>query len=89
MMRFTEIPSEAFTEPPTTIPQKIVYDWNALHLTIIEKGFVVIDSNEIRVLPSGAEECVLVKSFNSHLRLTKGIPLRTKRIGATRWSCTL
>ena len=88
-MRFTEIPSEAFTAPPTPIPQKIVYDWNSLHLTIIEKGFVVIDSDEIRVLPSGAEECIPVKAFNSHVRLTKGILLRTKRIGATRWYCTL
>ena len=88
-MKMSEIPSEAFTAPATPIPQKIVYDWGVLHLTIIEKGFVVIDSDEIRVLPSGAEECVLVKSFNSHLRLTKGIPLRTKRIGATRWYCTL
>ena len=88
-MKISEIPSEAFTAPATPIPQKIVYDWNALHLTLIDKGFIVIESDEIRVLPSGVEECIPVKALNSHLRINKGIPLRTKRIGATRWYCTL
>ncbi len=88
-MKFAEIPSEAFTAPPTPIPQKTVYDWGALHLTIIEKGFIVIESDEIRVLPSGVEECIPVKAFNCHMRINKGLALRTKRIGATRWYCTL
>ena len=88
-MKISEIPSEAFIAPATPIPQRIVYDWEALHQTLQDRGFIIIESNSLRVLPSGVEECIPVKAFNSHLRQTKGIGLRTKRIGATRWYCTL
>ncbi len=88
-MRISEIPNEAFTAQPTPVPQKIMYDWDALYAIVQDKGFIIIESDVVRVLPSGAEESVLVKAFNSHLRQTKSIGLRTKRISKTRWYCTL
>lgn len=88
-MKITDVPNEALYAQPTPVPTKVVYDWGALHEVMITQGFVVIESDEIRVLPSGAEESVLVKAFNSHLRQTKNLRLQTKRISATRWFCTL
>lgn len=88
-MRISEIPNEAYTAQPTPVPQKIMYDWDALYAIVQDKGFIIIESDVVRVLPSGAEESVLVKAFNSHLRQTKSIGLRTKRISKTRWYCTL
>lgn len=88
-MRIADIPSEALTAPPTPIPTRIVYDWDTLHKTLDEKGYVIIESTNIRTLPTGAEESVEVKAFNSHMVLTKKLRLRTKRISATRWFCTL
>ena len=55
-----------------------------MHLILLANGYVVIESDEMRGL-----ECVPVKAFNSHLRLTKNLKLRTKRISETRWFCTL
>jgi len=90
-MKISEVPNEAWVlTPPTPIPQKMVvmYDWDALYQTIQEKGFIIIESDEIRVMPSGTEECIPVKAFNSYLH-NRRVALRTKRIGATRWYCTL
>jgi len=88
-MKISEVPDEAFNAQPTPVPTKVVYDWGSMHEVLITQGFVIIESDEIRVLPSGAEESVLVKMFNSHLRQIKGLRLQTKRISATRWYCTL
>lgn len=90
-MKFSEIPERALTGPATPLPTKtvVMYDWDALHRKLIAEGFVVIESEDLRIMSNGAEECVQVKAFNSHLRQTKGIPLRTKRIGKYRWLCTL
>lgn len=90
-MKRSEIPNKAFTTPPTPLPTKtiVVYDWEALHRKLIANGFVIIESDDVRTMTNGAEECVQVKAFNSHLRQTKGIPLRTKRISKNRWLCVL
>lgn len=88
-MKISEVPDAAFDAKPTPVPTKIVYDWDALHKTLEAQGFVIIESSEIRVLPSGAEESVLVKAFNSHMALAKKLRLRTKRLSATRWYCTI
>ena len=88
-MRVADVPDAAFTAEPTTIPTKNVYDWDAMHQILLQKGFVIIESSDIRTLTNGAEECVQVKMFNSHMALTKKQKLRTKRISATRWFCTL
>ncbi len=90
-MRIRDIPNEAWVlTQPTPLPQKtvVMYDWDALHQTLKEKGFIIIESYDLRVLPSGVEECIPVKAFNSYLH-SKKISLRTKRISATRWYCTL
>lgn len=88
-MKISEVPNEAFTAQPTPIPTKMVPDWDAMHQTLLAQGFVVIESAAIRTHKTGGEECVLVKSFNNHLRLTKNVRLQTKRIGMNRWYCTL
>ena len=88
-MKFSEVPDKALTAPPTPVPMRMVPDWDALYQTLKKKGFVVIESTDIRTTSVGADECVPVKSFNNHVRLTQGKRLLTKRIGATRWYCTL
>lgn len=88
-MKISEVPNKAFTVPPTPIPTKVVPDWDALYQILVKRGFVVIESIDIRMTSIGAEECVPVKSFNNHVRLTQGKRLLTKRISATRWYCTL
>ena len=88
-MKIADIPKRAFTEPETQIPTKVVPDWDAMHRIMVEKGFVIIESDLIRHTTKGAEESVLVKMFNSHMAQTKKLKLRTARIGRTRWFCTL
>ena len=88
-MRFDDIPSTAYTAAPTPVPTKVTYDWQALHETLKAQGFVIIESDQIRALPSGGVESALVKMFNSHLRQTAGVRLKTKRISVHRWYCTL
>lgn len=88
-MRISEVPDKAFTATPTPIPLKMVPDWDALYQILTKRGFVIIESVDVRVTSVGGEECVPVKSFNNHVRLTQGGQLRTKRISATRWYCTL
>ena len=83
-MKSSEVPDWAHAVPPTAIPTKTVPDWDGMHLILLANGYVVIESDEMRGL-----ECVPVKAFNSHLRLTKNLKLRTKRISETRWFCTL
>lgn len=87
-MKLNDVPPWAYDAPVTRIPTKVVYDWDALHLLLITQGFVIIESDEMRTLSSGTEECVPVKMFNSHMRTIKKLRLRTKRIGTTRWYCT-
>ena len=90
-MRIAELPDEAFTATATPIPTRtiVVYDWDAMHRIMVEKGFVIIESDVMRHNSSGAEESVIVKMFNSYIRQTKKLKLRTARIGRTRWFCTL
>lgn len=88
-MKISEVPREAFTAQPTPVPTKTVHDWDAMYRILLEQGFVVIESDAIRTHRTGGEECVVVKSFNNHLRLTKNIRLQTKRISVDRWYCTL
>lgn len=88
-MKISDVPERAFTAVPTPIPTKTVPDWDALYQTLLRQGFVVIESDELRATTVGSEECVPVKSFNNHVRLSKGVPLRTKRITRTKWFCCL
>lgn len=88
-MRLDDIPGTAYTAAPTPVPTKVVYDWQALHETLKAQGFVVIESDQLRATASGGVESVLVKSFNSYLRQTVGVRLKTKRISAHRWYCTI
>ena len=90
-MRYAELPDEAFTATATPIPTRtiVVYDWEAMHRIMVEKGFVVIETDVVRSTKAGAAEAVLVKMFNSYIRQTKKLKLRTARIGKTRWLCTL
>jgi hypothetical protein len=88
-MRIDDIPTEAWTLPPTPVPTKVVHDWQALHETLKAQGFVIIESDQLRTMPGGGIESVLVKMFNSHLRQTVGVRLKTRRISAHRWYCAL
>jgi len=88
-MRIDDIPDTAFSAAPTPVPTKVVHDWQALYETLKARGFVIIESDQLRTMPSGGVESVLVKMFNSHLRQTVGVRLKTKRISAHRWYCTL
>jgi hypothetical protein len=89
-MKFSDIPQSAQFAPATPIPTKVVPDWDALRKVLEQQGFVIIESDEVRTATSaGAEECVPVKAFASHVRATKKLRLRVKRIGITRWFCTI
>ena len=89
-MKISNVPDHAFTQHAATpIPTKVVPDWDALFQTLIEQGFVIIESDVVRKTTLGNDECGLVKSFNSHVRTTKKLKLYTKRITKTRWFCTL
>ena len=90
-MKFSDIPAAAWDSEPTPIPTKtvVVYDWEALRKVLETQGFVVIESTETRIMRNGAEECVPVKMFNSHMRQTAKKKLFTRRLSNTRWVCTL
>jgi hypothetical protein len=88
-MKIDEIPDTALNAAPTPIPTKVVHDWYALYEALQAQGFVVIESDQLRAMPSGGSESVLVKMFNSYMRQTIGLRLKTKRISAHRWYCTL
>jgi hypothetical protein len=90
-MKFKDIPAAAWDAEPTPIPTKtvVVYDWDAMHRILETQGFVIIESDELRVTSVGADECVLVKMFNSHMRTTKKTKLFTRRLSNTRWVCAL
>lgn len=88
-MKIAEIPETALSAPPTPIPTVVMYDWEALFNTLQTQGFIVIESDNLRLTSKGADECVPVKMFNSYVRQNKHIPLRTKRISKFRWFCTL
>jgi hypothetical protein len=88
-MRVTDIPTEALSAQPTHVPQRTVYDWDGLLKTMQAQGYAVIETDEIRRMPSGGEVAVIVKSFSDHLRQIKKLRLRTKRISKTRWYCTI
>ena len=88
-MKISEVPDAALAEPATPIPTKTVYDWDAMLAVIRKKGFVIIESDNLRTTTLGTDECVLVKMFNSHVRTVKGLALKTKRISKNRWYCTL
>lgn len=88
-MKTSEVPDSALTTPPTPVPTKEVYDWDALYEIMLQQGFVIIESDRLRTNVNGVDENVLVKMFNSHLRTTRKIRLRTRRISKTRWFCTV
>jgi hypothetical protein len=88
-MKISDVPDEAFSAAPTPIPMKMVPDWDALYQILMAKGFVIIESTDVRATSIGGEECVQVKSLSNHVRLTQGSRMQTKRISATRWYCTL
>ena len=90
-MKFKDVPNAAWDAEPTTIPTKteVSYDWEAMHQLLEIRGFVVIESNETRIMANGAEECVPVKMFNCYMRVTKKTKLFTRRLSNTRWVCTL
>ena len=90
-MRLSDIPDSALTASATPLPTKtvVMYDWDALHQTLVAQGFVIIDSDDVRITPAGMEESIPVKAFNTHMRVVKKLRLRTRRISAHRWYCTL
>ena len=90
-MKFKDIPNAAWDAPATPIPTKIVvaYDWDALRLVLETQGYVVIESDEVRVVRNGVDESVLVKMFNSYMRQTAKKKMFTRRLSKTRWVCTL
>ena len=90
-MKFKDVPDAAWDAEPTPIPTKTVvaYDWEALRLVLETQGFVVIESDELRTLTSGADESVLIKMFNSYMRQTAKKKMFTRRLSKTRWVCTL
>ena len=90
-MRFSDVPKAAWDAPATPIPTQtlVVYDWGAMQRILETQGFVVIESTETRIMRNGAEECVPVKMFNSHMRQTAKKKLFTRRLSNTRWVCTL
>ena len=88
-MKMSEVPVKAFGLKATAIPMKSVPDWDSLYDTLVLKGFVIIDKGELRLTTANGLENTMVKAFNSHVRLTKKVRLRTKRIGENRWFCCL
>jgi hypothetical protein len=89
-MKISDVPACAFARRAATpIPTKVVPDWDALYQTLLAQDFVIIESDVIRKTAQGVDECVLVKAFNSHVRITQKVKLYTKRITKTRWFCTL
>lgn len=88
-MKIQDVPKQAFTAEPTPIPTKVVPDWDALLSVLTTNGFVVLESDELRIAKSGSQEAVNVKNFNNYVRMTKRRQLLTKRISNTRWVCVL
>ena len=90
-MKLEDIPAEAWTLPPTPVPVKLVEVpvWRALHQTLQDQGFVIIESDKVRKTPTGVIESVLVKGFVTYLHQTLNVRLKTRRISAHRWYCTL
>jgi hypothetical protein len=88
-MRFKDIPDAALHATATPIPTKLAYDWDEMQRILETQGFVVIESEDTRIVGNGAEECVQVKMFNGHMRQTKKMKLYTKRLGKNRWVCVL
>jgi len=88
-VKLQDVPAEAWTAQSTPVPTKVLYDWHTLYETMQAQGFVVIETDQFRTTTAGGVEAVLVKAFNSFIRQTMGLRLKTKRISATRWYCTL
>lgn len=88
-MKLSEIPEKVLTLKATPIPTKCVPDWDSLYAILVMKGFVIIDEGELRLTTANGIENTMVKAFNAHVRITKHMRLRTKRIGENRWFCCL
>lgn len=88
-MKMSDIPKRALNARATPIPTKTVFDWEAMYKIMAKKGYVIIETDKVRVTTSGAEEAVPVKMLNCYVRMTKKQPMYTKRIGTSRWYCTL
>jgi len=88
-MKMSDVPKRALNARATPIPTKVVHDWDSLYQVLLMKGYVIIETDKVRITSVGGEEAVLVKMFNSYVRSVRKQPLYTKRIGTTRWYCTL
>lgn len=88
-MKLADVPKRALNAQSTPIPVKTVYDWEKMYHIMMSKGYVIIDTDRVRLTTRGAEEAVLVKQLNCYVRNNKKQPMYTKRIGNTRWFCTL
>jgi hypothetical protein len=88
-MKFSEVPKAAYIVEPTPVPMKSVPDWDEMLRILKRRGFVIIETDDVRITTTGAQEAILVKAFNSHLRSVQGLNLRTKRISINRWYCVL
>lgn len=88
-MKSSEVPRAAYEAPATPIPTREVFDWDALFLIMSARGFVVIESRDLRLTCTGTQESPLVKTFNNYVRTNKNVGLRTRRLSKYRWVCTL
>lgn len=87
-MKITDVPNDAFNAEPTPVPTRVVPDWDALLKVLEVKGFVVLESDDLRITATG-EEAPPVKNFNNFVRMNRRKKLFTKRITRTRWVCVL
>lgn len=85
-MKFSEVPSEAFSVKPECPPMKLVVDYDALFDLLCQKHWLVLRTDPSKDKSDGNP---MVKGFNNHVRLTKGQRLFTKRIAPDAWYVTL
>ena len=81
------MPDSVLSKAVTPIPTKqvVVNDWDALHQILLNDGFVVIESEEIRELRHSGVDCAPVKAFVAFMNIRRGVKIATKRIGKHRW----
>lgn len=91
-MKKSDIPALAYSETPTAIPTKRVYDWAAMFEILCAKGWVVLEIPIDHLYPnatSGVMEAPEIKCLNTHARQVQGYKFSYKRITETRWLCVL
>lgn len=88
-MRMSDVPDEAMTAPATQIPTRTLYDWDAVEKLVLEHGWIVLESPVTRANPgNGSEEAPIVKAFTAAM-YHKGYRTHTRRLGKTRWYCSI